>query len=337
MGSINRHVCMSRRKMFFRLMTLLIIVVALVTLYFVQSGNLVPNYKATLMVVTMAFSVQEQTQNNTQRMCPALSPYLKGALELTFDPDLTLDHVKMRNPSMHSGLYQPETCKAQQTVAIIIPFRKRERHLLYLLNHLHPLLQRQQLEYGIYIIHQGGNTTFNRAKLLNVGYLEALKQKEWECFIFHDVDLLPENDLNLYLCDKEPKQLVVGRNTSHYKIVTRNYFGGGTALSREQFAKVNGYSNSYWGWGAEDDDLRRRVVLHQMKVIQSPPDIARYTMIFHMRDTGNEPNDKRLKLLRNVSKTWKRDGLNSCSYKLLSIEQNPLYINITVDIGEPSI
>lgn len=42
----------------------------------------------------------------------------------------------------------------------------------------------------------------------------------------------------------------------------------------------------------------------------------------------------RMKLLRQVSKTWKTDGLNSCSYKLLSVEHNPLYVNITVDFSK---
>lgn len=41
----------------------------------------------------------------------------------------------------------------------------------------------------------------------------------------------------------------------------------------------------------------------------------------------------RMKLLRQVSKMWKTDGLNSCSYELLSVEHNPLYINITVDFS----
>lgn len=41
----------------------------------------------------------------------------------------------------------------------------------------------------------------------------------------------------------------------------------------------------------------------------------------------------RMKLLRQVSKTWKTDGLNSCSYRLLAVEHNPLYINITVDFS----
>ena len=66
-------------------------------------------------------------------------------------------------------------------------------------------------------LSQAGDVTFNRAKLLNVGYLEALKDHDWDCFVFHDVDLVPENDFNLYKCDQQPKHLVVGRNATGYK------------------------------------------------------------------------------------------------------------------------
>ena len=68
---------------------------------------------------------------------------------------------------------------------------------------------------------KAGDATFNRAKLLNVGYLEALKDHAWDCFIFHDVDLVPENDHNLYTCDSQPKHMVVGRNATGYKYVWR--------------------------------------------------------------------------------------------------------------------
>lgn len=64
---------------------------------------------------------------------------------------------------------------------------------------------------------KAGNATFNRAKLLNIGYLEALKDHSWDCFIFHDVDLVPENDRNVYVCDRQPKHFVVGRNATGYK------------------------------------------------------------------------------------------------------------------------
>ena len=59
---------------------------------------------------------------------------------------------------------------------------------------------RQQVDYGIFIVEQDGSGAFNRAMLLNVGAAEALKSYDFQCFIFHDVDLLPEDDRNLYTC-----------------------------------------------------------------------------------------------------------------------------------------
>ncbi|KAM6210989.1 beta-1,4-galactosyltransferase 4 isoform 1-T2 [Sarcoramphus papa] len=278
------------------------------------------------------------TVKSFQGHCPALSPYLRGASKLTFKASLTLEEVQKENPQVAEGRYHPTECSALQRVAILVPHRNREKHLLYLLEHLHPFLQRQQLDYGIYVIHQAGSTKFNRAKLLNVGYLEALKEANWDCFIFHDVDLVPENDFNIYMCDRQPKHLVVGRNNTGYRLRYQGYFGGVTALTRDQFSKVNGFSNNYWGWGGEDDDLRIRVEMQKMRVVRPSADVARYTMIFHKRDHGNEENGERMKLLRQVSRTWKTDGLNSCSYKLLSVEHNPLYVNITVDFSmQPKI
>uniref|UniRef100_A0A1A8KKZ0 Beta-1,4-galactosyltransferase n=1 Tax=Nothobranchius kuhntae TaxID=321403 RepID=A0A1A8KKZ0_NOTKU len=267
--------------------------------------------------------------------CPKVSPLLQGSVNLTFRSSLTFKDVEDENKEMTEGEYEPPDCTARESVAILIPHRNRERHLLYLLHHLHPFLQRQQLHYAIYVIHQAGDATFNRAKLLNVGYLEALKDYSWDCFIFHDVDLVPENDHNLYVCDEQPKHLVVGRNATGYKLRYKGYFGGVTAMTRDHFLKVNGFSNNYWGWGGEDDDLRIRVELNKMKIVRPPAAVARYTMVFHKRDSGNQINMDRMNLLRKVPQIWKKDGLNSCSYKTLALDRMPLYVNVTVEIGDP--
>lgn len=60
-------------------------------------------------------------------------------------------------------------------MAVIIPHRHREYHLKQLLSVLHPTLQRQKIDYSIFVIHQAGEGVFNKARLLNAGVREALK------------------------------------------------------------------------------------------------------------------------------------------------------------------
>ena len=48
---------------------------------------------------------------------------------------------------------------------------------------------------------------FNRAILFNIGFKEAQKFNDYQCFIFHDVDLLPEDDHNMYNCPASPRHM----------------------------------------------------------------------------------------------------------------------------------
>jgi hypothetical protein len=36
--------------------------------------------------------------------------------------------------------------------------------------------------------------------------------------------------------------------------------GGATGFTAEQFIQVNGFTNEFYGWGGEDDDLEKRSV-----------------------------------------------------------------------------
>lgn len=78
-----------------------------------------------------------------------------GPLRVEFKIPVSLAEVKKSNPNVEpGGRFRPKDCVAVQKVAIIIPFRNRDEHLKYWLYYLHPILQRQQLDYGVYVINQ---------------------------------------------------------------------------------------------------------------------------------------------------------------------------------------
>ncbi|PIO26459.1 hypothetical protein AB205_0068540 [Aquarana catesbeiana] len=160
-----------------------------------------------------------------------------------------------------------------------------------------------------------------------------MKDEDWNCLFFHDVDLIPEDDRNLYTCDKFPKHASIAMDKFGYKLPYKSYFGGVSALSPEQYMKMNGFPNNYWGWGGEDDDIAVRVALSGQLISRPSVRYGRYKMIKHGHDKGNEQNPKRFNLLAKTRRTWRQDGMNALRYNLLSKELLPLYTNITVDIG----
>lgn len=115
------------------------------------------------------------------------------------------------------GRWRPTWCRVAKKVAVVIPFRDREEHLLLFLQHIHPILRRQLLDYTVFIVSQHGDGAFNRAMLLNIGFREGLKVDSFDCFIFHDVDLLAEDDRNLYTCPQQPRHMSVAVDTLMYK------------------------------------------------------------------------------------------------------------------------
>ena len=64
------------------------------------------------------------------------------------------DVARVQSTVNAGGVWRPPHCTARQKIAIIIPFRDRDKHLSILLQHLHPFLQRQGLDYQIFVIEQ---------------------------------------------------------------------------------------------------------------------------------------------------------------------------------------
>lgn len=64
---------------------------------------------------------------------------------------------------------------------------------------------------------QAGDGKFNRGRLLNIGVIEALKEDNFNCFVFQDVDLLPEHDQNIYYCDSHAHHLASAIDEMRYQ------------------------------------------------------------------------------------------------------------------------
>ncbi|KAF2343764.1 Galactosyltransferase C-terminal, partial [Trinorchestia longiramus] len=96
---------------------------------------------------------------------------------------------------------------------------------------------------------------------------------------------------------------------------------------------VNGWSNRYWGWGGEDDDMFRRVGRHDLPVWRWPADVARYTMLPHPPPPGI--NEDSYGLLSKLSPFHRQDGLNSLHFTMVNSTRFPHHTRLLVDVGAP--
>jgi hypothetical protein len=72
---------------------------------------------------------------------------------------------------------------------------------------------------------------------------------------WHDVDMLPHEDVDYSYPSENPIHIATKLSKYNYGLGYDQYFGGVVLFTKEQAEKTNGYSNDYWDWGQEDDDL----------------------------------------------------------------------------------
>lgn len=141
-------------------------------------------------------------------------------------------------------------------LGIIVPYRNRLEHLEEFKKSITKYLNDTGYKnYVIIIVEQDNAKLFNRGMLCNIGFIEAQKQK-CDYIIIHDVDMIP------IVVDYSYSDTPIHLATDN--IPFESYFGGMTLFPSDLFKKINGFSNLYWGWGFEDDDLRYRCVKNKI-------------------------------------------------------------------------
>jgi glycosyl transferase family 7 (putative galactosyltransferase) len=132
-------------------------------------------------------------------------------------------------------------------MTIIVPYRDRSQHLTAFLKHMAAYLPGA----AILVVEQADNRPFNRAALINVGFLEC----QPDYLIAHDVDMLP------LTVDYRPTPGVT--QLAYSTIQRHGYLGGVTMFDADTFRQVGGYNNDYYH-RAEDNEMAAN--LHRLGI-----------------------------------------------------------------------
>jgi len=195
----------------------------------------------------------------------------------------------------------------EKKLSIVIPYRNREEHLKIFLK----IIKRKinVSNYDILIVEQDNQKPFNRAKLLNIGF--DLKKDESDYFCFHDVDMMPEEADYSYV--EQPTHGLHAIKHLGYRLSIHSYYGGVNYFNKEDFIKINGYSNEFWGWGGEDNDLLSRV---KSKGFPLHRRLSKYDNLLHERAPKDTPEYSKNVERITTPYDYDLEGLNTLDYIL---------------------
>jgi hypothetical protein len=149
-------------------------------------------------------------------------------------------------------------------LAVIIPYRDREQHLIKMLPHTVSFFRRNtNIEPLFCLAEQVDDCPFNRGAIVNQAYAAISGMVDYVCF--HDVDYMPmwadysEPSLPSRIVWHGMDTRPVGHGTDGVVKAQRYGLAAVAVMKKWHFEACNGYSNTYWGWGYEDTDLAKRL------------------------------------------------------------------------------
>ncbi|XP_035706544.1 xylosylprotein 4-beta-galactosyltransferase [Folsomia candida] len=224
-------------------------------------------------------------------------------------------------PKRDASYENYQSSSTGDVLAVIVPFRDRFEELLSFAPHIHRFLSAQRVAHTIWLVNQVDEFRFNRASLINIGFIEATKNNPTVNYMaMHDVDLLPLNDKLPYGHPGVGNAVHVA--SLHPKYNYASFIGGILILDVTDFQRVDGMSNIYWGWGLEDDEFWLRLKHNGIKVKRANKGLGtgRKDTFSHIHSPKLRVRD-RAKCFDQWEKTRKRDratGLRNVNYTLLS-------------------
>ncbi len=236
----------------------------------------------------------------------------------------------------------------KKNLVIIVPYRDRPEQLKIFLFHSKIYFNEDKLDkylnLKICVLEQANDKPFNYGRLSNAGYL--INEDFLDYVVINNVDFLPmiadysysENPIllikhghmNLPMQpSKKSKWVVKGTKRE-------NFFGNSVLIPKNVFKKVNGYSNSYWGWGYEDTDLKKRIDINNIEIKYRDgffhPLLHDNLGFVITKDNKAIPSDTSLINKKNYDEKWLNnenylsDGLNNLKFDVKSNEE--IYKNL---------
>ncbi|NWQ60606.1 B4GT7 galactosyltransferase, partial [Neopipo cinnamomea] len=212
---------------------------------------------------------------------------------------------------------QDEPSWGPHRLALLVPFRERFEELLAFVPYMHRFLSKKKIRHHIFILNQVDHFRFNRASLINVGFLESGNDTDY--IAMHDVDLLPLNE-HLDYSFPEAGPFHVASPELHPLYHYKTYVGGILLLTKQHYELCNGMSNRFWGWGREDDEFYRRIKGAGLQVRRPSGITTGYETFQHLHDPAWRKRDQK-RIAAQKQEQFKVDregGLNNVRYRIES-------------------
>ena len=233
----------------------------------------------------------------------------------------------------HNFLGEKPTKDNLKNIAIVTIYRDNENgsrkiqknHFLEIM----PKLFKDKANITIIVVEQIKGDFFNIGKLKNIGFdLAKNSEINFSHIIFTDIDIIPDTELIHYYLKKPeiPMALAIQGTRYHSRKLHQNkpFMGACCSFTIPLFENINGYSNSFWGWGAEDDNLALKI--HQAGIKIGYPkngsvlDLEEFNekIISVKEKVQIIQKNKKENLAYEKMAVIKDNGLNNLNYKIIS-------------------